>query len=447
MESLLSLFLFNCHGLYSSDQSVSHLTSSNFDDFTSSPGVSIVKFYASWCGHCEQLAPKYKQAAAILKGIVRFGAVDCDKQSELSERYKVKGYPTILIFRDDKSDPIQYKGERDASSITKFLLEQVTEVVEHRGKKEGVTIKKPSQSTGGTCGGSSGGSSRGSSSGSDSKGDGSVIELTDSNFDDLVLKSQDEWLVSFYAPWCPHCKSLKPQWELAAKKLGGKMKLGAIDATIHQSLAQRYSIKGFPTIKLFPAGVKSGAAGDYDGGRSAEDIVAWALKRLAKNKPPPEVLEITSNTVLQNACTEKQLCIIAVLPHLLDCQSKCRNKYIDLLKKSAEKFKENDWGWLWAPARSHPDLEKTLEMGGFGYPALAAVNARKLKCAVMRGSFSDSGIHEFLRDLSQGRSSVPLIPVSRLPELKTVEPWDGKDAPVVETEKIDLSELGIKTEL
>ncbi|KAL7063777.1 hypothetical protein AAHC03_05719 [Spirometra sp. Aus1] len=441
---LLSLILFTCDALYSSDQNVAHLTSSNFGDFISSPGVSIVKFYASWCGHCEQLAPKYKQAASILEGIVRFGAVDNDKQSELGERYNVKGYPTLLVFRDGESEPLQYKGERSVGSIVKFLLEQVEQLVEHRGEKEGITIKKPSGSTSGTCSGSSG---RGSSSGSHSHGDGSVIELTDSNFDDIVLKSEDEWLVSFYAPWCPHCKSLKPAWESAAKKLSGKMKLGAIDATVYQSLAQRYSIRGFPTIKHFPGGVKSGAAREYDGGRSADDIVAWALQQLAKNKPPPEVLEITSNTVLQDACAEKQLCIIAVLPHLLDCQSKCRNGYIDLLKKGAEKFKDNDWGWLWAPARSHPDLEKTLEIGGFGYPALAAVNARKLKCVVMRGSFSDSGIHEFLRDLSQGRSSVPLIPISGLPELKTVEPWDGKDAPVIEEEKIDLSELGIKTEL
>ncbi|VDL91875.1 unnamed protein product [Schistocephalus solidus] len=426
---MLSTVLSTCNGLYSSDQSVAHLTSSNFDDFISSPGVSIVKFYASWCGHCERLAPKYKQAAAILKGFVRFGAVDNDKQSELGERYNVQGYPTVLIFRDGKSEPLQYEGERDAGSIVKFLLEQIVEIVDQRGKKEGVTIKKPSRSTDGTCGGSSG-SSHGRSSGGDSNGDGSVIELTDKNFDDLVLKSEDEWLVSFYAPWCPHCKSLKPEWESAARKLSGKVKLGGVDATVYQSLAQRYSVKGFPTIKNFPAGVKSGASADYDGGRSAEAIVAWALQRLAKNKPPPEVLEITSNTILQDSCAEKQLCIIAVLPHLLDCQSKCRNNYIDLLKKATEKFKENDWGWLWTPARSHPDLEKTLEIGGFGYPALAAINARKLKCAVMRGSFSDSGIHEFLRDLSQGRSSVPLIPISGLPQLKTVESWDGKDAPV-----------------
>lgn len=62
-----------------------------------------------------------------------------------------------------------------------------------------------------------------SSGGGGSQGSGDVVELTDSNFDKLVLNSDDIWLVEFFAPWCGHCKNLAPHWEEAATELKGKV--------------------------------------------------------------------------------------------------------------------------------------------------------------------------------------------------------------------------------
>ena len=53
--------------------------------------------------------------------------------------------------------------------------------------------------------------------------------------------------------------------------------------------------------------------------------------------------------------------------------------------------------WLWTEGGAQMELENALGIGGFGYPAMAAINARKMKYALLKGSFSDSGIHEFLR--------------------------------------------------
>lgn len=53
--------------------------------------------------------------------------------------------------------------------------------------------------------------------------------------------------------------------------------------------------------------------------------------------------------------------------------------------------------WLWAEAGKQPELESTLEIGGFGYPALAVLNVKKMKYSILRGSFSEDGIKEFLR--------------------------------------------------
>lgn len=53
--------------------------------------------------------------------------------------------------------------------------------------------------------------------------------------------------------------------------------------------------------------------------------------------------------------------------------------------------------WVWSEAGAQPDLESAFDIGGFGYPAMAVVNTKKMKYSILRGSFSSDGIKEFLR--------------------------------------------------
>lgn len=121
-----------------------------------------------------------------------------------------------------------------------------------------------------------------------------MIELTDENFDRLVLKSEDMWIIEFYAPWCGHCKKLAPQWEEAATELKGKVKVGALDATVHTLKAAQYGIEGYPSIKYFPVGKKDpDQILDYNGGRTSNNVINWALDMLAENIPSPEVIQVS----------------------------------------------------------------------------------------------------------------------------------------------------------
>ncbi|WAR17609.1 PDIA6-like protein [Mya arenaria] len=313
------------HGscMYSSSDDVVELTPSNFNNL-------VLNSDEVWLS----LAGDWKKAATALKGVVKVGAVNADDHQSLGGQYGVKGFPTIKVFGLDKKSPTDYQGPRQASGIVDAALNAASSMAKQR-----LSGKRGS-------GGSSGGGG-----GSGKKADpADVIELTDSNFQELVINSEDIWLVEFFAPWCGHCKNLAPQWAQAATDLKGKVKLGAVDSTVHTVISSRYGIRGYPTIKYFPGGKKDGEAQEYDGGRTASDIVSWANQKAAENVPPPDVYEITSQKVLSDNCDDRQLCIVSILPHILDCQSQCRNK------------------WVWAEAGAQPALEEGLGIGGFGYP-------------------------------------------------------------------------------
>ena len=104
-----------------------------------------------------------------------------------------------------------------------------------------------------------------------------VVKLDKSNFKKLVIESDDVWMVEFYAPWCGHCKNLKPAWESAARALKGVVRVGAVDMTTDQEVGGPYNVKGFPTLKYFGANKRSPK--DYNSGRDAESIVNFALQQ------------------------------------------------------------------------------------------------------------------------------------------------------------------------
>eukprot|EP00181_Compsopogon_caeruleus_P006683 CAMPEP_0184688260 /NCGR_PEP_ID=MMETSP0312-20130426/29144_1 /TAXON_ID=31354 /ORGANISM="Compsopogon coeruleus, Strain SAG 36.94" /LENGTH=436 /DNA_ID=CAMNT_0027145193 /DNA_START=134 /DNA_END=1444 /DNA_ORIENTATION=+ len=105
---------------YSDGSAVEMLTSQSFDaKVLKTAETWVVEFYAPWCGHCQQLAPKYIKAAEALKGLVRVGAVNCDDHKDIASKYGIRGFPTIKVFKGppEKRATSDYQGERSVQAI------------------------------------------------------------------------------------------------------------------------------------------------------------------------------------------------------------------------------------------------------------------------------------------------------------------------------------------
>ncbi|MGH9327001.1 MAG: thioredoxin [Terriglobia bacterium] len=102
-----------------------------------------------------------------------------------------------------------------------------------------------------------------------------IVEFTEQNFEEQVLKAGKPVLVDFWAPWCAPCRMLAPTVEDVAGQYSGRAVVGKVNVDENQSIASRYNIRGIPTLLLF----RDGQVQEQVVGATSKDVITKMLEK------------------------------------------------------------------------------------------------------------------------------------------------------------------------
>ncbi len=103
-----------------------------------------------------------------------------------------------------------------------------------------------------------------------------TLEFTDSNFEELVLKTDKPVLVDFWAEWCGPCRMVGPIVSEIGEEYKDKVVVGKLDVDANPEVAMRYGIRNIPTILFF----KNGEIADKQVGAVPKSVLAGKIESL-----------------------------------------------------------------------------------------------------------------------------------------------------------------------
>ncbi len=100
-----------------------------------------------------------------------------------------------------------------------------------------------------------------------------ALEITNANFEELVLKSDKPVLVDFWAEWCGPCRMVGPVVEELSKEYDGKAVVGKVNVDNNSDISVKYGIRNIPTLLVF----KNGEVVEKHVGVAPKNVLAGKL--------------------------------------------------------------------------------------------------------------------------------------------------------------------------
>jgi thioredoxin 1 len=103
-----------------------------------------------------------------------------------------------------------------------------------------------------------------------------AVEITDANFDELVMKTDKPVLLDFWAEWCGPCRLIGPIVEEIAKEQGDNALVGKVNVDENPQAAMKFGIRNIPTVLY----IKNGEIADKQVGATSKDVLEGKLTAL-----------------------------------------------------------------------------------------------------------------------------------------------------------------------
>lgn len=213
-------------------------------------GIPLGYIFAETPEEREALAEELKPVAVKHKGKINLATIDAKQFGGHASNLNLEqgNWPAFAIqnFEKNTKFPLSKDAEVNAKDVGKFVDDFVKGKIEPSVKSEPIPETQ----------------------------EGPVTVIVGHSYNDIVMDNKKDVLVEYYAPWCGHCKSLAPKYEELATLFAPhaeKAVIAKVDATMNDVPED---IRGFPTIKLFPAGKKD-ASIEYQGARTVEDLAEF----------------------------------------------------------------------------------------------------------------------------------------------------------------------------